>query len=46
LVHDEFFENKNFPTLRNGDTFVGQVFDENENTVHEHLEALKASIKK
>jgi len=46
LVHDEFFENKNFPTLRNGDVFVGQVFDENENTVHEHLEALKASIKK
>lgn len=31
LVHDEFFENKSFPTTRIGSEFVGDVFDENDN---------------
>ncbi len=30
VVHDEFFEQKPFPTARNGLEFVGQVFDEHE----------------
>lgn len=29
VVHDEFFDNKPFPTLREGSEFVGDVFDEN-----------------
>jgi hypothetical protein len=41
LVHDEFFDKKPFPTKRENYQFVGQVFDEKENTVKEHLEALK-----
>lgn len=40
-VHDEFFAGIPFPTPREGLEFVGQVFDENENTVIEHLEPLK-----
>lgn len=31
FVHDEFFENKNFPTKRIDNEFVGDVFDENNN---------------
>ena len=41
LVHDEFFGGKPFPTPRENYEFVGQIFDENENTVQEHVEALK-----
>tara|TARA_Y100000034_G_scaffold76405_1_gene91818 strand:- start:5538 stop:6191 length:654 start_codon:yes stop_codon:yes gene_type:complete len=41
LVHDEFFGGKPFPTARENYEFVGQIFDENENTVQEHVEALK-----
>jgi hypothetical protein len=41
LVHDEFFGGKPFPTPRENYEFVGQIFDENENTVQEHIEALK-----
>lgn len=44
LVHDEFFEKKPFPIKRNGYEFVGQVFDEQENTVKEHLEIIKNYI--
>jgi hypothetical protein len=29
LVHDEFFDKKPFPCLRQGTEFVGDVFDEN-----------------
>lgn len=29
IVHDEFFDNKPFPTIRQGSEFVGDVFDEN-----------------
>lgn len=45
LVHDEFFEGKKFPSKRQGFEFVGQVFDENEQTVVEHIEAIKKSLK-
>jgi hypothetical protein len=40
LKHDEFFEKNPFPTKRNGLQFVGQVFDENDNTVLEHIQIL------
>jgi len=41
MIHDEFFEKKPFPTKREKDQFVGQVFDEHENTPQEHIDALK-----
>jgi len=41
VVHDEFFEKKPFPEKRNGYNFVGQVYDEKEETVREHLEIIK-----
>lgn len=48
LNHDSFFRHIwggwPFPTSRNNDEFVGQVFDENENTVPEHLEALRKAL--
>ena len=40
-VHDEFFAKSPFPTERNGLGFIGQVFDENEETVEEHLKVLQ-----
>lgn len=43
-VHDPFFQNIPFPTPRNGLEFVGQVWDENENTVEEHLQQLQKHI--
>jgi len=42
--HDEFFANKAFPTKRVGYEFVGQIFDENDNTVQEHLNVLRNHI--
>ena len=45
LIHDEFFQKNPFPSKRVNYEFVGEVFDENENTVPEHTEALKALIK-
>jgi hypothetical protein len=44
VVHDEFFNNKPFPTKREGLSFVGQVFDEHDETVPEHLSVLKESL--
>lgn len=44
MVHDEFFSNSPFPTPREGCEFVGQVFDENEETVKEHVEALRKHV--
>jgi len=41
MVHDPFFEQKPFPTKRKNSTFVGQVFDENEKTVEEHVRVLR-----
>lgn len=44
MVHDDFFEKKPWPMERNGLEFVGQVFDENEVTVQEHLEVLSQHL--
>lgn len=44
MVHDEFFEKYPFPTKRNGLEFVGQVFDENDETVKQHTKILKEAI--
>lgn len=44
ICHDDFFDYPNnfpFPTKRNDFEFVGQVFDENESTVEEHILILK-----
>lgn len=58
LVHDDFFSNNNllvgaqgcaptpFPTQRNEFEFVGEVYDEKDNTVPEHSQILKNYIKK
>jgi hypothetical protein len=43
-VHDPFFQKIPFPVSRNGLEFVGQVWDENENTVEEHLQELRKHI--
>lgn len=45
LIHGEIFGNKPFPQPRDGLNFVGQVFDENENTVKEHLKALAEHVR-
>jgi len=42
ITHDEIFNSNRFPTERIGLEFVGQVFDENEETVVEHLRALES----
>jgi hypothetical protein len=39
-IHDEFFFKKKFPNKRNPNEFVGQVFDENDNTPIQHINAL------
>jgi len=44
FVHDEFFQKAPFPTGRDGLEFVGQVYDENNNQVLEHLEPLKKAL--
>ena len=44
VVHDEFFEKKKFPTARIEYEFVGQVFDENDISVKEHIDILKRAI--
>ena len=44
MVHDEFFERKPWPKPRAQLEFVGQVFDENEKTVQEHLDVLRSHI--
>jgi len=46
MVHDEFFGGEPFPTPRENNEFVGQVFDENENTVVEHVEILTNYLEK
>jgi hypothetical protein len=45
MIHDGFYEGKPFPTSRKDYEFVGQVFDENEQTVEEHILALKGAVK-
>jgi len=44
IIHDEFFVGNKFPNKRKNFEFVGQVFDENDNTVLEHIEVLKNSL--
>jgi len=44
LIHDEFFKKNAFPTAREKYEFVGQVFDEYDNTVESHLKALREVI--
>jgi len=46
LVHDEFFGGMPFPTERKNFEFVGQVYDEKENTVLEHIDVLKRAIER
>tara|TARA_R100000008_G_scaffold84500_1_gene72046 strand:- start:5513 stop:6256 length:744 start_codon:yes stop_codon:yes gene_type:complete len=41
MVHDEFFKGIPFPTPRQGLEFVGQVFDEEDRTLQEHLQILR-----
>ena len=45
MVHDEFFDKKPFPTKRKDFEFVGQIFDENEKTVRQHIEILKDHLR-
>jgi|2_EtaG_2_1085320.scaffolds.fasta_scaffold10460_2 hypothetical protein len=47
MVHDEFFGSvgRNFPTKREGLEFVGKVYDENDNTVDVHENALSGYLK-
>jgi protein O-GlcNAc transferase len=41
LVHDEYFEHKPFPTVREYKQFVGQAFDENDKMLYpEHINHL------
>ena len=44
LIHDPFFAKIPFPTERKNFEFVGQVFDEFENPIPDHIEALKKFI--
>ena len=43
-IHDEFFDKKPFPSKRKNFNFVGQVFDENEETVEEHVRVLQKEL--
>jgi hypothetical protein len=48
ICHDDFFDFPNnypFPSDRNDFEFVGQVFNENDETVIEHIEILKQYLK-
>ena len=45
MIHDEFFAGQPFPTSRESYEFVGQIFDENENTVQEHIKILEEHLR-
>jgi len=45
LIHDDF-KAQPFPAPRGDVEFIGQVFDENEETVREHLDALRVVLGK
>jgi protein O-GlcNAc transferase len=48
ICHDDFFDFPNnypFPSDRNNFEFIGQVFNENDETVIEHIENLKQYLK-
>jgi len=40
VVHDDFFDKKPFPTMRLNNQFVGEIFDENDNSDHVGKQAL------
>jgi len=40
VVHDPFFEQKDFPKPRQGNEFIGQSFDENDVPNHHFAEAI------
>ncbi|HHZ95084.1 MAG TPA: hypothetical protein EYN67_05890 [Flavobacteriales bacterium] len=44
IIHDEFFGGNKFPTPRDEYNFVGQIFDEYEETVDEHMQIIKNYI--
>tara|TARA_B100000212_G_scaffold341009_1_gene323024 strand:- start:1031 stop:1693 length:663 start_codon:yes stop_codon:yes gene_type:complete len=44
FTHDPFFAKINFPSQRIGYEFIGQVWDENEQTVQEHINILKKHL--
>ena len=44
MIHDEFFGGRSFPTPRRGHEFVGQIFDENEDTPAEDQQALSRAL--
>lgn len=44
LTHDPFFAKIPFPSARKDYEFIGQVWDEHENTVEEHLNILKQAL--
>ena len=44
FTHDPFFAKIKFPSQRNGYEFIGQVWDENEQTVQEHINILKKHL--
>ncbi len=46
FTHDPFFAKIPFPSPRNGLEFVGQVWNENEETVAEHQQLLKIAIER
>jgi hypothetical protein len=41
MIFDEFFGGEPFPIKRKNYEFVGQVFDEEEITVDEHVDVLR-----
>ncbi len=41
MTHDEFFDGQPFPNVRVGDQFVGQVFDEHDETIEDHIKVLR-----
>ena len=43
-THDPFFAKIPFPTPRKDLEFIGQVWDESEETVQEHLDLLKKAL--
>jgi hypothetical protein len=43
MIHDDFNQ-RPFPTKRIGYEFIGQVFDEYDNTIMEHVEILKTKL--
>lgn len=43
-LHDEFFAKSPFPTQRKQGEFVGQVFDENDQTSPSHIKALNEAL--